>query len=252
MFSEELIELIQQAKANGFTVVGIADSNIYKVEMHIEDHDFLDWDSKITEKQASIIEGLPEWAREELDEHINWEPYTDLTGREFYLFLMRTASEGGYAMQDESDNIPKAVSEALHTEGIKGVRYLAGSSRRAGKGASNYVIFNDDDISITHENGEPIQKTSILASPKEVRGSEKQEQIRKRTNTDMVDRRSITERTNDYFKNRTSNLKSTFIQGSIDNFNAVSDATDNTFGKGAAQVIDAGVNPLKSLHASRH
>lgn len=43
----------------------------------------------------------------------------------------------------------KAVSEYLHSLGIRGVKYLAGTSRAAGEGDYNYVIFSDQDITIT-------------------------------------------------------------------------------------------------------
>ena len=43
----------------------------------------------------------------------------------------------------------KAASEYLHSIGIRGIRYLDGSSRSAGEGSHNYVIFDDKDVSIT-------------------------------------------------------------------------------------------------------
>jgi len=42
----------------------------------------------------------------------------------------------------------KAASIYLHSIGIRGIRYLDGSSRSAGEGNSNYVIFDDADIEI--------------------------------------------------------------------------------------------------------
>ena len=43
----------------------------------------------------------------------------------------------------------KSASDYLHSIGIRGIRYLDGSSRSAGEGNSNYVIFSDDDVAIT-------------------------------------------------------------------------------------------------------
>lgn len=43
----------------------------------------------------------------------------------------------------------KAASEWLAAHGYKGIKYLDGSSRRAGEGTYNYVIFSGDDIKIT-------------------------------------------------------------------------------------------------------
>ena len=42
----------------------------------------------------------------------------------------------------------KAASEYLHSIGIRGIKYLDGSSRAKGEGAYNYVIFDDKDIDI--------------------------------------------------------------------------------------------------------
>ena len=49
------------------------------------------------------------------------------------------------------------ASEYLDSLGIKGVKYLDGSSRNAGEGAHNYVTFSPETQSvITHENGQRI------------------------------------------------------------------------------------------------
>jgi len=43
----------------------------------------------------------------------------------------------------------KAASSYLHSLGIRGIKYLDGSSRGKGEGDYNYVIFDDADVSIT-------------------------------------------------------------------------------------------------------
>jgi len=43
----------------------------------------------------------------------------------------------------------EAASKYLNSLGIKGIRYLDGSSRAAGEGSYNYVVFDDSDIEIT-------------------------------------------------------------------------------------------------------
>jgi hypothetical protein len=42
----------------------------------------------------------------------------------------------------------KAASEYLHSLGIRGIKYLDGSSRSKGEGAYNYVIFDESDVEI--------------------------------------------------------------------------------------------------------
>jgi hypothetical protein len=51
----------------------------------------------------------------------------------------------------------KAASEYLESLGIKGVKYLDGSSRKTGEGSYNYVTFRPEtEAVITHENGKRI------------------------------------------------------------------------------------------------
>ena len=54
---------------------------------------------------------------------------------------------------------PKAASDALAAAGIKGIKYLDGTSRNAGDGSYNYVIFSGDDVAIRqtfYQGGEQV------------------------------------------------------------------------------------------------
>jgi GGDEF domain-containing protein/translation initiation factor 1 (eIF-1/SUI1) len=62
---------------------------------------------------------------------------TDVTGDEFYRKISK--AQGG-----KSEG-----STYLHSLGIRGIKYLDGSSRAEGEGNYNYVIFNDEDVTIT-------------------------------------------------------------------------------------------------------
>jgi hypothetical protein len=53
----------------------------------------------------------------------------------------------------------------LLAAGIRGIKYLDGNSRADGKGSSNYVIFDHNDISITEENGKPVDLTPQVSNP---------------------------------------------------------------------------------------
>lgn len=50
---------------------------------------------------------------------------------------------------------PSQISEKLNNSGIPGIRYLDGSSRNAGQGTSNFVLFDDQLPRITEINGQP-------------------------------------------------------------------------------------------------
>jgi hypothetical protein len=47
------------------------------------------------------------------------------------------------------------MSELLAKQGIPGIRYLDGSSRTAGAGSSNFVLFDDAMPRIIEVNGQP-------------------------------------------------------------------------------------------------
>jgi hypothetical protein len=72
-----------------------------------------------------------------------------------YYTLLRRDIEG--AKGEPKDGNPKAASRALHAAGIKGIRYLDGSSRGKGEGSYNYVIFDDADVTILEANGKPVK-----------------------------------------------------------------------------------------------
>jgi len=66
-----------------------------------------------------------------------------------------------------SDNLKGAedVSRLLSEQGVTGVRYLDESSRGAGKGTSNFVTFNPEEVKILEENGinyDELMKSGLL------------------------------------------------------------------------------------------
>jgi len=59
------------------------------------------------------------------------------------------------------------TSEMLKSAGIPGIRYLDGSSRGAGEGTRNYVMFDDKGIKLLERNGEPIPAVAEFAARRE-------------------------------------------------------------------------------------
>lgn len=49
------------------------------------------------------------------------------------------------------------ASEALNNAGIKGIRYLDEGSREAGKGTSNFVVFDPTDVKILEKNSQKVE-----------------------------------------------------------------------------------------------
>lgn len=56
-----------------------------------------------------------------------------------------------YKREAELEGSDKAASEALAALGVKGIKYLDGTSRGAGDGTFNYVVFSGDDVAIKNQ-----------------------------------------------------------------------------------------------------
>ena len=66
---------------------------------------------------------------------------------------------------------PKQVSAALSEAGYAGSRYLDGELRERGVGTSNFVVFDDQRVTITKRNGEPFQPTAAASTgPRHIPG----------------------------------------------------------------------------------
>ncbi len=155
---------------------------LYQVELAPQEDEYLLWDKPLEEQPEKAKQAILKWAEESKQESIAdlehqeqmWpgqgaakeieriktmfpEEYIDelvaegFTGEDLYHDL--TATLG-------SDN---AASEYLHTLGIRGIKYLDGSSRSAGEGNFNYVIFDDKDVDIRAQYSTAKQDADIAA-----------------------------------------------------------------------------------------
>jgi N12 class adenine-specific DNA methylase len=116
---------------------------LYEVEIP-EDSEMLLWDDEISEQRMidlydrmqqtdafSFAEAFQEsWYNRQEKGHGNWD------GQDLYTELSKDRG---------SD---KSASKLLNSIGIKGIKYLDGSSRGAGEGTYNYVIFDGADTEI--------------------------------------------------------------------------------------------------------
>lgn len=105
----------------------------YELEIDYPEASLLDWD-KLVRDQPSILDRVPEAA--------SLDP--DATG--YHLYDWMKLWHGG----------PRSASEGLlRDHGIPGIRYLDGTSRRAGEGSRNYVMFpgTEDRIRILRKYG---------------------------------------------------------------------------------------------------
>lgn len=113
----------------------------YRVELNVDDSNLLMWDEKVPAELHDAVRELK-----------SGQPVKGL------VISMPNASEmtwPGYRIYSELINAlgsAKAASEWLAERGYKGIKYLDGTSRRAGEGTYNYVIFSGDDVKITGVN----------------------------------------------------------------------------------------------------
>jgi len=153
---------------------------MYELNINANPEDFLDWDkplseqpnvlsrlgystmdeNAIQEEAARIMEAMPGGA---------WmnDPASKARIDELQAMLDRKAPSGtgqdlyrGGASDDVSGILsqmgygdPAAQSQALREAGIPGIRYLDAGSRAAGDGSRNYVVFDENLISIVRKYG---------------------------------------------------------------------------------------------------
>lgn len=131
---------------------------LYEVEIP-EDDVMLLWDKPLSEQPEKVREAL---------EKIDAESYSP-DGDEYdanehgQMIYQRLASKfqkpepkaSWTSVSSDTDDRAwsgeRAASEALLEFGIKGIKYLDGSSRGAGDGSYNYVIFSGDDVAIRRQ-----------------------------------------------------------------------------------------------------
>lgn len=150
-----------------------ARGQIYEIEIGADEEDFLRWDDRFSEQpakvQAALIKLLggdevfwraptgelidlpeePEERRVTLRtlEKIGGKPTTkteqlrevDPTGKYVYQAVMNA-----FAKKENSDRtaLARSASMFLYKNGVPGIKYLDGFSRRKGHGSYNYVVFN--------------------------------------------------------------------------------------------------------------
>lgn len=108
--------------------VRISKGKLYQVELAPEQDEYLDWDKPLSEQSEKVKGALS------VIKNPDYLNPTKGKGADLYARLSRL--EGG-------DN---AASDYLHSLGIRGIRYKAEGGK---SDASNYVIFKDEDVSIT-------------------------------------------------------------------------------------------------------
>jgi GGDEF domain-containing protein len=169
---------------------------LYQVELAPKENEYLLWDDPISHAEGALLNAIPAIKEalgtsfvEEIEDHLNTD-FEDITGQELYRSIVKYASESPLpGQEDTSGDLKRDASEYLHSLGIRGIKYLDGTSRAGNviampgrstmfgpvvaKQNYNYVIFNDADVSITNKysikrNFENVSGKSLLDNLKNI------------------------------------------------------------------------------------
>lgn len=124
---------------------------LYAVD--IPDDGYLLWDQPIDQqpKLQEFVRSLDTAARNRIQELFEDRPFT---------------GGGLYEVLKEIYGTPKGASMALKEAGFAGIQYLDGTSRAAGKGSYNFVIFDDEAVRVleTYYQAGPFGSTNAAGA----------------------------------------------------------------------------------------
>jgi hypothetical protein len=128
-------------KARGRKLSTKRGGNLYTVTLKVEDDQLLDWDKSLSGQSDMVAQALESLG---------------LVDRSSGFVI----GDGSMFYRDAGD--PATAAQTLLAAGIRGIRYLDGNSRGDGQGSYNYVIFDEADIEILEENGQPVAPSMSL------------------------------------------------------------------------------------------
>ena len=132
---------LSKAKDVSITLVN-GKGKLYHVELAPTQDEYLDWDKPLSEQSEFVKKALEDDKGDKLllakssARYEQFDPTEELKAYDLYKALSVHAGS------------PKKASDYLHSIGIRGIRYKADGGK---SDANNYVIFSDDDITITNK-----------------------------------------------------------------------------------------------------
>jgi hypothetical protein len=126
--------------------------NLYTVELDADTDQLLDWDKPLGEQSDKVKAAFSVRAKRGMNSTYK-KAFKKIWP--FYLGDERTIRDI-YKQFSFDIGSEKDASDFLNGMGIPGIRYLDRGSRADGKGTYNYVIFDENIIKITAENGVPV------------------------------------------------------------------------------------------------
>lgn len=128
---------------------------LYHVELAPKDDEWLLWDKPLSEQSEKVRAALGKSGMSTLQgEGFQWK--RNPSGETIYRMIAASKLAEEMGVPEEYREVfefgqrggAEAASKYLHSLGIRGIKYLDGSSRGKGDGAYNYVIFNENDVEI--------------------------------------------------------------------------------------------------------
>ncbi|RLD66666.1 MAG: hypothetical protein DRI98_13295, partial [Bacteroidetes bacterium] len=136
-----------------FEVIG--SGNLYEVDIPDEQIDqMLDWDKPLDENSMlgrDLLDAI------EVDERLDLEDFEDAMGVSDAYKDQPEDGQSIYGLLSSSLGGDKEASEFLNSLGIPGIKYLDGTSRSAGEGTRNFVVFEPDKLKILKRNEEKVK-----------------------------------------------------------------------------------------------
>ena len=165
----KIVSILEKLIKSGDYSFSKKEGKLYQVELAPAEDEYLLWDKPLSEQservKAAVKTGADKFkeitdranALEDTDETV--QKYRDLMDerKKYAGFAAINRKPKGYdgnsiyhavSDGDRSGEAGRIASQTLHSLGIRGIKYLDGSSRSSGDGNYNYVIFNDSDIEI--------------------------------------------------------------------------------------------------------
>ena len=136
----------------GKTIEKREGGQLYEVDIP-EDVDMLDWDKPLSEQ--------PEKVREAVYKSGYTADADEMTGKEIYQDTADSLAGG-----PETEDPQELASKLFMSLGVKGIKYLDGTSRADGEGSHNYVIFSGDDVQIKNQFYQKGDDPNATYSPK--------------------------------------------------------------------------------------
>ena len=136
------------------------EKSLYKVDIPDEQiPTMMDWDKPLGEQSDFVKKAINNLKKQvtpemkmELGGDLNLLFGKDITPNQFLNTWEIIHPTGGTGIGEK----------LLNEQGVKGIRYLDNTSRDAGKGTSNFVVFDPTDVKILERNNQPLSRKEIL------------------------------------------------------------------------------------------